>query len=218
MTDLLTMKLRIDPLVRVLSATGTATPHLEVYAVEMRDSQQRDRIHIDGGLARQTGAEFTRRNVVALEAHHDLVIACGPGDDAQQLGRRTVGPHGERARGLAGRIVALPYTKGVAEDVEDIGQQEAFRRTTSPEDTGDLLCGGIAQGQSHLPPQRRGHRWRIENAPLEHHGEAIDRLAGVDEHRFVDQGMDQGRVAVKGICPGIAQAQRRRNQGVPSGA
>ncbi|WP_372614626.1 hypothetical protein [Halomonas sp.] len=84
---------------------------------------------------------------MTLEAHHDLVVSRRPGDDAEQVRRHVVGPHGQGVRGLAGWVIALTYTQWSAEHIEDVSQQEAFRRAMAAKDGHGLLCCGIAQRQ-----------------------------------------------------------------------
>ncbi len=58
-----------------------------------------------------------------------------------------------------------------------------------------------------MPPQCLGHRGCKQRSALQHHGQAIDGLAGFRVDGLVNQGMDQIGVTVEIVQPGHGQPQ-----------
>ena len=88
----------------------------------------------------------------ALEVHQNVVKAGRLGDQFQQIVRIVIGPQGDGPGRLAGGIVALTDTQGLAQHSDHPGQQLDPGRQVLPQHCPE---GGLHPGrqlQPQLPP------------------------------------------------------------------
>ena len=206
------VEFRIDPAVRVVAPVRAQRAHGVIDAVQVGHQHRRHCVHVQRRDRRRGQRQLLGGEALALEVHHQVVVAGGPDDHLQQIVRIVVGPHGNRPRRLAGGVVALADAQRQTEHAEHAGDQLHLGRPDVAQCLDDGGVGVGAQGLAQLPPQRRRHRRREQHAPFQHQRQAVGGLGGFREHRGVDQRVDQILVAEQGIAAGGAQPQGRAYQ------